>query len=190
MTSPEQHSVLPAAGRQGGRLGLTGAMATIVGVFVLIGIAVGVVWPQLVAQPKMLMIRDIGVQPVSEDDAAKLITMDGWYALLGMSACVVAGASLYVVFRRFGGWTVLAQFVGAGLAAFIAVVVGTVIGNNEVILAWQPDAEVGSTLQAPVALHSYGVMALWAIAAVLPVLPLILLLWLGDREERDSTIQN
>jgi hypothetical protein len=152
------------------------AVLVIVGVFVLAGVVSGLVWPHLVPQVQMVM-TDLGPFPVDETEAGQLMVMDGTYAGLAGVLGLVLGTTLFMIFQRRGPAIVIALAVGAGLAAALALTVGSFSSGGELVLAWQPRAEVGTQLDAPLGLHAYGVMLIWPIASLAPIVPLVWLTW-------------
>lgn len=157
-------------------------------IFAIAGVVAGLVWPQLISHPRMMMTEQ-GPFPVSEGAAGQLFGMDGWYAVLGAGLGLVAGVIAFVWFRRHAAWTVAAIAVGSGIAAGLSLVVGTYAGSGEVILAWSPDAGAGTVLQAPTSIRAYGVLAVWPLAALVPALVLAWLLpW--DLDPPSEVIHN
>jgi hypothetical protein len=152
------------------------AALVVVVVFVVAGVASGLAWPHLVPQVQMVM-TDLGPFPVSEAEAGQLMAMDGTYAGLAGILGLLLGTTLFMIFQRRGPAIVGAIAVGAGLAAALALTVGSFSSAGELVLAWQPHAEVGTELAAPLGLHAYGVMLIWPIAAIAPIVPLVWLTW-------------
>lgn len=152
------------------------AVLVILGAFVVAGVGSGLAWPHLVPQVQMVM-TDIGPFPVSEAEAGQLMAMDGSYAALAGILGLLLGTTLFTIFQRRGPAVVVALAIGAGLAAALALTVGSYLSGGELVLAWQPHAEVGTQLNAPLGLHAYGVMLIWPIAALAPIVPLVWLTW-------------
>jgi hypothetical protein len=171
----------PERAEQGG----TRAALIIVGVLAVLGVVAGVVWQQLAPEVEMRM-TDVGPYPVNELEAGQLMSMDGWYAALAGVIGLVAGSVLATVFLRHAGTMVIALVAGSCLAAVLAFAVGTVMGNGEIIVAWEPDAKLWSPLSAPLQLHAYGVALIWPIAALAPVVPLAWWAWPIAEPEADG----
>lgn len=169
----EFSAYLPRREREPSRLK---AVLVILGVFVLAGVGSGLVWPHLVPQVQMVM-TDVGPFPLSEAEAGQLMAMDGTYAALAGILGLLLGTTLFMIFQRRGPAVVVAMAIGAGLAAALALTVGSYLAGGELVLAWQPHAEVGTELAAPLGLHAYGVMLIWPIAALAPIVPLVWLTW-------------
>jgi hypothetical protein len=161
------------------------AALIIVGVLAVLGIIAGVVWQQLAPDVEMRM-TEVGPYPVNELEAGQLMSMDGWYAALAGVIGLVAGSVLATVFLRHAGAMVIALVLGSCLAAALAFTVGTVMGNGEIILAWEPDAKLWAPLSAPLQLHAYGVALIWPIAALAPVVPLAWWAWPIAEQEADG----
>lgn len=152
------------------------------------GVVAGLVWPHLVPEVEMQM-TELGPYPVSETEAGELMVMDGWFALLGGGLGLLCGSVLATVFLRYGSIMVLALLGGSCAAALLAFTVGTIGGNGEVVLAWNPQASPGTSLTAPLQLHAYGVALLWPIATLAPVAPLAWWAWPYEEEDdADDTV--
>lgn len=151
----------------------------VVSVFLVSGILVGLIWPHLVPDVEMVMTQ-VGPYPVTEADAGELMSMDAWYALLGGGAALLVGAVLGASYIRFGVVTVLALLAGACVAAVAALAVGSLSAGGEVLLAWEPKVPERTELTAPLMLHAYGVMLVWPVAALAPMIPLAWLGWEHD----------
>jgi cation transporter-like permease len=163
------------------------AVLIIVGVFAVLGIAAGVVWQQMAPQVEMQM-TEIGPYPVNELEAGQLMSMDGWYAALAGCLGLIAGSVLATIFLRHAWVMVLGLLAGSVLAAVLAFTIGTVMGNGEIIVAWQPEAKLWSPLSAPLQLHAYGVALIWPIAALAPIVPLAWWAWpLAEPDDETGT---
>lgn len=152
------------------------AALIIIGVLAVLGVVAGVIWQQLAPEVEMRM-TDVGPYPLNELEAGQLMSMDGWYAALAGGIGLIAGSVLATVFLRYAGTMVIALVIGSCLAAVLAFAVGTVMGNGEIIVAWEPDAKLWAPLSAPLQLHAYGVALIWPIAALAPVVPLAWWAW-------------
>jgi hypothetical protein len=161
------------------------AFLIIVGVFAVLGIAAGVVWQQMAPQVEMRM-TEIGPYPVSELEAGQLMSMDGWYAALAGCLGLIAGSVLATIFLKHAWTMVLSLLAGACLAAILAFTIGTVMGNGEIIVAWQPEAKLWAPLSAPLQLHAYGVALIWPIAALAPIVPLAWWAWPIAEQDADE----
>jgi hypothetical protein len=166
----------PRAGRS------AGAVVVIVLVLGLAGVGIGLAWAALAPSVQMAMTQ-VGVVPISELDAGRVVAMDSWYAVLGGGAGLVLGAVLASVFLRHGVAMVIALLVGASLAAVLAYISGSLAANGEIVLRWQPDAQPDTLLSAPLMLHAYGFLLVWPLAVLAPVIPLA---WLGAHDDRDE----
>lgn len=157
------------------------AIGIIVAAFAVAGVVAGTVWSRLGLRGGPIEAIMYDGRPVFTDEvtAARLFAMDGSFAVVGAIAGLLLGAVLYPLFRRHGPWTVGALVVGGLLGAVISFGVGTFAANDQLILAWNPTAEQGATVSAPLTLHAYGVAVAWPISALVSVL---VLCWLWRPE--------
>ncbi|WP_020573446.1 hypothetical protein [Actinopolymorpha alba] len=177
------------SGSSPGRRGTGSALAftTVVGVLALAGVVVGFAWARLAPRVEMVMTQ-IGPFPPTELEAGKLVAMDAWYAILAGGTGVVLGAVLGTIYLRRGISMVFALTVGSLLAAVLAFVVGDLVANGEIVLAWHPRAQPGDTLTTPLTLHAFGVLLVWPLAALAPVIPLAWLGWAGEESSASPVI--
>lgn len=163
-----------------------GVMASVmVGAFVVAGAIAGMVWSRLglsAGQVEMVMGED-GPIFRNEFDAGQVVAMDGWFAVLGLIAGAVVGSVLFVVFRGNGPWATLCLTVASAIGAVVAFGVGALAANDQVIVAWEPRAEIGAPLSAPLTVHAYGVLLAWPIATLVGI---AVLAWLGSPEQREK----
>lgn len=176
MTTPTPAAPAAVRGRRRAATGRARVLAVLVGPLVLVGLVAGVIWPFLLPDVQMQMTT-VGPYPVSELDASGLMAMDGWFAVLAGVGGLLTGSVLATVLMRHGWLLVFGLLVGAVLAAAVMLTVGSLIGNGELLLQWEPDAAPGAELLAPVQLHAYGVALVWPVAVLSPVLPLALFAW-------------
>ncbi len=147
-------------------------------VLVAAGAIAGLVWAWTAPSPHVAMtMTELGPFPNDEEQAARLVAMDGWYAALGAGTALVLGTVLATLFLRHGLVMVAGLLVGSVLAAVAAVVVGSLVANGALIWSWSPHAAPGTALSAPLTLHAYGILVAWPLAALAPVIPLV---WLGS----------
>ena len=104
MRDPRPRTTSPA------RALLADAVA-VLGVLLVLGIAVGLIWPELVGP---VQTGRAGTEAVP----ARQFDVDGWYVVLAALAGSVAGAALTLWRRRDPVATVLLLVGGAGLAAW------------------------------------------------------------------------
>ncbi|HEY6738919.1 MAG TPA: hypothetical protein VI076_08720 [Actinopolymorphaceae bacterium] len=177
MTTPQHaaHPPAPGSGDRESRAGRRRAVLVIVTVLGSLGLIAGLVWPHVVPRVDMIM-TSVGPYPVSEAEAASLMAMDGWYAVFAGIGGVLAGAVLGGLYLRHGLTTLFALLGGSILAAVLALVVGSVSESGELLLAWDPRVPADTEITAPLMLHAYGVLLVWPIATLAPLLPLA---WLG-----------
>ena len=144
----------------------------------VVGIVAAVVW-RLVVQPPSYLVQADGSASMSERGLTEIFGADAWYVVLG----VVFGAVIGVItWRRFKhlGW--VSAFLAGGLGALAGVVcwqLGQLLGGtsfDERLATAKPGDLVPISLE----LHAISALAIWAFAAVTPVL---LISSLGKDEE-------
>ncbi|HOQ52167.1 MAG TPA: hypothetical protein PLF56_00985 [Micropruina sp.] len=134
----------------------------------VVGIVAAVIWRLVVRLPSYVVQSD-GSANVSERALTEFFAADAWYVVLG----VVFGAIIGIfTWRRFKtlGW----------VSAFLAVGLGALAG----VVCWQlgqlfvgapfderlASAQPGDQVPIALALHSPSALAVWAFAAVTPIL--------------------
>lgn len=144
------------------------AAAIMAGIAVIAGIAGAVLWRLVVHLPAYVVQPD-GSATVSERALTEFFAGDAWYTVIG----VVAGAGLGIAsWRRFKGVGWPCAFLAAGLGLLAGVVcwqLGEVLGGvpfDERLAAGTP----GDTVPISLALRSPSALAVWAFAAVTPIL--------------------
>lgn len=147
--------------------------------FLLAGVAVGLIWPQLV-EPVTVTRSDLGLQ-TGEVALAHRFDQDAWYSLLGGAAALLLGAVLTRWRRAHETATLVAVLLGAVLAAWLSSVIGTATGPEaaETTLA---DAELGATAPDQVLVTADAAYLAWPLAAVLGA---VVVLWAPSRRHRD-----
>lgn len=146
-------------------------LGVIVGVFLLAGVATGVVWPLLV-DPVTVTRGELGIS-TGEVALAEQFDNDGWYSVLAGGCGLVLGLVLMAWRRTNEVVSLLAVVGGAFLAAWVSAEVGSLLGpdNPDEVLA---TAELGATATDVVVLSAEAAYFVWPIAAVLGAL---LVLW-------------
>ena len=150
----------------------------LLGLAVVVGALAGVFWSGVVDLPSYSIQND-GHAVISESELTQIVAADVWYAITG----VLVGAGLGLVAWRWFkslGWPVALIAILASLVAGVACwQLGELIGPRDFaarLAAAQPGDLVPMSLQ----LHSISALAIWAFAAVTPVL---LISSLGRDEE-------
>ena len=152
--------------------------AVVVGVwFAIAGLVAGVVWVLVVTPPEVT--RTGGNATVPTEELAKQVAMDGWFAVIALVAGALSGVLLLAWRRRDPLLMVPLVALGGGLASWLMIQVGKVLGPGDEIAALRrlPD---GSQVSEQLRLHATGVAWVWSIAAVFGALALPL----GSRKAR------
>ncbi len=144
------------------------AAAIMAGIAVIAGIAGAVLWRLVVHLPAYVVQPD-GSATVSERALTEFFAGDAWYTVIG----VVVGAGLGIAtWRRFKGIGWPCAFLAAGLGLLAGLVcwqLGEILGGvpfDERLAAAKP----GDTVPIALALRSPSALAVWAFAAVTPIL--------------------
>ncbi len=162
--SPVAAEERPVPGRRDDR-----TAAAVLGVAALVtGIVTAVLWRLVVHLPGYVVQAD-GSATVSERALTEFFAGDAWFAVIG----IVAGAGLGIAtWRRFKGIGWPSAFLAAGLGLVAGLVcwqLGQLIGGvpfDERLAAAKP----GDTVPIALALRSPSALAVWAFAAVTPIL--------------------
>ncbi len=150
---------------------VTRDVVVVLGAFLLAGVAVGLVWPQLV-EPVTVTRTESGLT-TGEVALAHRFGQDAWFSLLGGGAALLLGIVLTLRCRAHETVTLVVVVLGALLAAWISSAVGTALGPEtaEVVLA---DAAVGATARDQVRVTADSAYLTWPLAAVLGA---VVVLW-------------
>lgn len=142
--------------------------AIFAGIAVIVGLTGAVLWRLVVRLPAYVVQPD-GSATVSERALTEFFAGDAWFAAIGMLAGVGLGIATWRRFKAIG-WP--CAFLAAGLGLLAGVVcwqLGQVLGGvpfDERLAAANP----GDTVPISLALRSPSALAVWAFAAVTPIL--------------------
>lgn len=153
-------------------------LALMIGLAVIVGALGGVFWAARVKVPAYLVTAD-GSGSMTERGLTEIVSGDAWFVIVGILIGVGLGLVAWKWFHPLG-WRTPLIAIGAGLVAgFVCWQVGQLVGPgnfNDRLAAASPGDLVPMSLQ----LHSWSALAVWAFAAVTPVL---LISSLGPDEE-------
>ena len=150
----------------------TGSLAAwvllLVGLSIVVGALAGVFWSGVVTLPSYEIQPD-GSAVIGEQGLSQIVAADVWFSITG--ALVGAGLGI-VVWKWFRplGWPCALLAVAAGLIAALACWrFGTLLGPGpfEVRMA---AAQAGDLVPVSLELQAWSALAIWAFAAVTPVL--------------------
>lgn len=134
----------------------------------VVGIVAAVVW-RLVVQPPSYLVQADGSASMSERGLTEIFGADAWYVVLGVVFGAVIGVFTWRRFKHLG-W--VSAFLAGGLGALAGVVcwqLGQVLGGapfDERLAAAGP----GDVVPISLRLRSPSALAVWAFAAVTPIL--------------------
>jgi hypothetical protein len=156
-------------------------VVVVLGAFLVAGVAVGLLWPQVV-EPVTVTRNDFGLE-TGEVALAHRFDHDAWYALLGGGAALLLGVGLTLWRRAHETATLVTVVLGALLAAWVSSVVGTATGPEaaEVVLA---DAEMGASAPDQVLVTADAAYLAWPLAAVLGA---VVVLWAPQGRGRERS---
>jgi len=139
----------------------------ILGVFVVSGVVVGVVWPHLV-EPVRVTRTDFGLL-TGETALSNRFDTDGWFIVLGGGVGLVLGGLLTWWRRADEVVTVVAVAVGAGVAAVVAAWLGHQLGPDDPTTVLR-HAKVGATALDVVKVHAKAAYFVWPMLALVGAL--------------------
>lgn len=131
------------------------------------GLFAGVLWYLLSSPPNYVMGDDQGAI-ITEQGLSQVFAMDIWFLFIGLAVGLGVGAVGWVLFHRWGWLMVVAVVVGALLAGLLAWQFGQLLGPRdfaERIVQAVPGDKVSMDLQ----IHSIGLLCVWPLAAMMPV---------------------
>jgi hypothetical protein len=145
--------------------------AVVLVAFLVAGVVVGLVWPQLV-DPVTVTRTEAGLA-TGEVALAHRFDQDAWYSLLGGGVALLLGVVLTLWRRAHETATLVVLVLGALLGAAVSSLVGTATGPEaaEVVLA---EAEVGATAPDRVQVTADAAYLAWPLTAVLGA---VVVLW-------------
>ena len=134
----------------------------------VVAIVGGLVWNRLVDLPAYIVGDDFQAR-MSEISLSRIVAADVYFGVVGLVGGLMLGVTAWLLFRRLG-WTVsLIAAGGAALAGLLARWVGQFIGprNFEERIA---AATRGDAVTVNFGGHTWVPLAVWAGAAVVPIL--------------------
>ena len=143
-------------------------IAILAGLSIVVGALGGVFWAAVVKLPAYLVGAD-GSGTMTERGLTEIVSGDAWYVIVGVLIGVGLGLVAWRWFRPLG-WPTPLLAIGAGLVAgLVCWQVGQLVGPgnfNDRLAAASP----GDLVRMSLELHSWSALAVWAFAAVTPVL--------------------
>jgi hypothetical protein len=143
------------------------------------------VWSAITTLPEVTKAGNNAT--MAPEELVKQVAIDGWFAVIALVGGVLSGALLLAWRRRDPLLTMALVALGSGLASWLMIQVGRLLGPDDELAALRrlPD---GSQVSEQLQLHAPGVAWVWPIAAAFGGL---LYLWVlakpgGDHREPDN----
>jgi hypothetical protein len=168
--------------------GLLVDLALVAASVAVLGLVVGVAWPQLV-DPALSERTAQGIS-TSEVELGKIFSADGWFVVLGFAGSLVLGALLMLRRRGHEVWVLLLLLVGTYLAArWVAEPIGISLGPPDPV-ALLTRAEVGATAPGRLELSSRADHLVWPLGAAIGALLVLLSVSRLERDQRQRSPQD
>jgi hypothetical protein len=149
------------------RGGLLGDVLVAVVWFVVAGAVGAIAWRLLVHLPNATRVE--GGVALTPDQLVRQVSLDGWYFVVAAVLGVLSGVSLTLWRRRDPLLTVVLVALGAGLAAYLMVRLGLVLGPDSPESVLRSRAS-GATAPVQLKIAAPGIAWVWPIAASLGAL--------------------
>jgi hypothetical protein len=164
MPSTDPYAPLPTTGR--GQAAGRDALV-VLGIFLLLGLVGGWLWWLLVTPAEFTKLATGGA--MGENELGKQFGADGWYAVIGFVAGLVAGLGLTGWRSRDPLLTSLLVVLGAALAAVAMLLVGHWLGPGDATEALRT-AEVGTRVPEPLDVDTFTIYLGWPAGALVGAL--------------------
>lgn len=163
----------------------TGSLAAwillLVGLSIVVGALAGVFWSGVVTLPSYKIQPD-GSAVIGEQGLSQIVAADVWFSITGALVGAGLGIVVWKWFRALG-WPCALLAVASGLIAALACWrFGTLLGPGP-FDARMAAAQAGDLVPVSLELQAWSALAIWAFAAVTPVL---LASSLGPDDEEDA----
>lgn len=139
----------------------------VLGWFLVAGVVGAVLWWQLTDLPQAT--RAQGAVVVEADQLGKEVNIDGWFFVIALVGGLVSGIVLTLWRRRDALLTVVLVTLGGGLASFVMVQLGRLLGPVSEVDALRHKADGAHALMR-LQVHATGVLWVWPAAAALGAL--------------------
>ena len=147
---------------------VVGWLLLFLAVSMIVGIAVGVVWEQVVTLP-VYTIGTNGVANTNERGLADMFGSDAWFCVLGFVSCLGLGLLAWRWFHPLGWPMVLVAIAGALSAALVCWFVGYELGPSSFVDRLAA-AKAGDVVSVQLTLRTKVSLVIWGFAVVIPIL--------------------
>jgi hypothetical protein len=167
--APQQPTEDASDARSGGSL--RGDAAVVIAIFLVLGLAGGVLWWLLVDPAAYTKTRDGGV--MSEAALRRQFSADGVYAVIAAVTGLVTGLVLTWWRSRDPLLTSLLLVLGAALAAAVMALIGHLLGPGDPAAALR-EAKVGAQVPVRLEVDTFSVYLVWPVAVLAGALVVLL----------------
>ena len=150
---------------------LRGDAVVVIGIFLVLGLAGGVLWWLLVDLAAYTKTRDGGV--MSEAALRRQFSADGVYAVIAAVAGLVTGLVLTWWRSRDPLLTSLLLVIGAAIAAAVMALTGHLLGPGDPATALR-EAKVGAQVPLRLEVDTFSVYLVWPVAVLAGALVVLL----------------
>ena len=151
----------------------------VLGVFLVLGVLGGLLWPVLVTPAEFTKLASGGA--MGENELGKQFGADGWFVVIGFLAALAAGLVLTAWRSRDPLLVSLLLVVGAAAAAGVMALVGHWTGPGDPSAALRT-ARVGATVPESLDVDSFSIYLAWPVGALVGALFVLV----GTSEPRDK----
>ena len=155
------------AHRTGQRPAARQDVLVVLGVFLVLGVLGGLLWPVLVTPAEFTKLSTGGT--MGENELGKQFGADGWYVVIGFLAALAAGLVLTAWRSRDPLLVSLLLVVGAAVAAGVMALVGPWTGPSDPEAALRA-AKVGAKVPESLDVDSFSIYLAWPFGALVGAL--------------------
>jgi len=149
--------------------------------FAVAGLVGAVVWWQATTLPKVTKVGDAA--SLAPEELIKQVGLDGWFFVIAAVGGLLSGVLLLIWRWRDPLLMVVLVALGGGVASWLMVHVGRVLGPRDELAALRGMKE-GAQVPVQLELHAPGIAWIWSVFAVLGA---IVYLWILRKPDGDES---